>query len=117
MADFKLITNVVKISTQSVNPINPIPKGVDEAWLAEDIDIVLGNNFLTTPIIIDFSYSVPSVMEYTLRGDASDNYIEFEKGDELQGGQSLFIRVLNGDKLNFRAKTAGDLNRVIVGSP
>jgi len=116
MADFKLRNNVSRISPQSINPDTPVGKVVDEKWLASDIDIVLSNSLRTAPIIIDFSYSVSSVIEYTLRGDASGIYIPFES-DAIAGGQSRFIRVTDGDKLNFRAKQAGDLNRAIIGEP
>jgi len=116
MADFGLSNNVSKISSQSINPSTPVAKNGDEKWLAEDIDIVLSNSLRTAPIIIDFSYSISSVIEYTLRGDASQIYIPFES-DAIAGGQSRFIRVTNGDKLNFRAKLTGNLNRAIIGEP
>jgi len=117
MAEFKLRSNVSRISPQSVNPATPVAKNIDEKWLDSDIDIVISDSLRTSPIIIDFSYSVSSVIEYTLRGDASGIYIPFNDGSELTGGQSRFIRVSNGDKLNFRAKLAGDLNRAIIGEP
>ena len=117
MADFGLSNNVAKISSQSLNFDVPSPKNIDEKWLADDIDIVISNNLRIAPIIIDFSYSVASIIEYTLQGDAAGPYIAFNEGVELTGGQSRFIRVTNGDKLNFRAKLAGNLNRAIIGEP
>lgn len=117
MADFKLFNNVSRISSQSINPVAPVAKGIDEKWLTDDIDIVISDKLRTAPIIIDFSYSVASVIEYTLRGDTAGPYIPFNDGTELTGGQSRFIRVTNGDKLNFRAKQAGDLNRALIGEP
>jgi len=117
MADFGLSNNVSKISSQSINPPTPVAKGIDEKWFTDDIDIVISNALRTAPIIIDFSYSVSSVIEYTLRGDAIGPYIEFNDGNVVQGGQSRFIRVTNGDKLNFRAKQTGNLNRAIIGEP
>jgi len=117
MADFLLKNNVSKISSQSINPPTPVAKNADEKWLADDIDIVITGALRTAPIIIDFSYSVSSIIEYTLRGDATGPYIAFNDGNVVNGGQSRFIRVTNGDKLNFRAKSAGNLNRAIVGEP
>ena len=117
MADFVLKNNVSKISAQSINPATPVAKNVDEKWFTDDIDIVLSNSLRTAPIIIDFSYSIASIIEYTLRGDAVGPYIAFNDGNEIAGGQSRFIRVTDGDKLNFRAKIAGDLNRAIIGEP
>jgi len=117
MADFKLTNNVSKISPQSINPATPVGKIVDEKWLAEDIDIVISDSLRTAPIIIDFSYSVSSVIEYVLRGDATGAYIPFNDGNPVVGGQSRFIRVTNGDKVNFRAKQIGNLNRAIIGEP
>jgi len=117
MADFQLRNNVTKISAQSINPATPVAKGIDEKWLTDDIDIVISDSLRIAPIVIDFSYSVSSIIEYTLRGDATGPYIAFNDGVALTGGQSRFIRVTNGDKLNFRAKQAGDLNRAIIGEP
>lgn len=117
MADFKLTNNVSRISPQSINPATPVGKVIDEKWLADDIDIVISDSLRTAPIIIDFSYSVSSIIEYTLRGDATGPYIAFNDELPVVGGQSRFIRVTNGDKLNFRAKQIGDLNRAIIGEP
>ena len=113
MADFQLRNNVSKISAQSVLDIVDLP--VDTEWLTEDIDIVISNNLLIAPIIIDFSFSVPTIIEYTLDGGLT--FIALNNGVEVTGGQSRFIRVRNGDKLNFRAKTNGVLNRAIIGEP
>ncbi len=113
MADFGLSNNVAKISSQSIFSL--IAKNADEVWLVSAIDIVISNNLRVAPIIIDFSYSVPSIIEYTL--DNGVTFIAFNDGTELTGGQSRFIRVRNGDQLNFRAKLAGNLNRAIIGEP
>lgn len=113
MADFELRNNVSKISPQSIIVVTA--KGIDEEWLAEDIDIVISASLFTAPIIIDFSYSVSSVIEYTL--DGGTTFVAFNDGNAVVGGQSRFIRVRNGDKLNFRAKSAGNLNRAIIGEP
>jgi len=113
MADFKLSNNVSKISSQSILVVTL--KNVDEEWLVSDIDIVVSESLRIAPIIIDFSYSVASVIEYTL--DGGTTFIAFNEGVALTGGQSRFIRVRNGDQLNFRAKQAGNLNRAIIGEP
>ena len=121
MADFILKNNISKISSQSVLPANPIIGLVaNDKWFVDDIDIVISGPTTpdrTAPIIIDFSFSLPTIVEYTLLGDESGKYIELNDGEQLDGGQSRFIRVTDGDKLNFRAKTAGDLNRAILGEP
>lgn len=113
MADFKLFNNVSRISPQSIIVVTA--KNIDEEWLASDIDIVISASLFTAPIIIDFSYSVSSVVEYTLDGGLT--FVAFNDGNEVLGGQSRFIRVRNGDKLNFRAKQSGNLNRAIIGEP
>lgn len=113
MANFLLRNNISKISPQSIKVVTA--KNIDEEWLVSDIDIVLSSNTITAPVIIDFSYSTTSNIEYTL--DGGTTFVAFNDGHALTGGQSRFIRVSNGDKLNFRAKLAGNLNRVLIGEP
>ena len=113
MADFGISSNISKISPDSILVVTA--KGVDEKWLLEDINIVTSNNLRITPIIIDFSYSLATVVEYTL--DGGTIWIALNNGGAVSGGQSRFIRVRNGDQLNFRAKISGDLNRAIIGEP
>jgi len=113
MADFVLKNNISKTSPQSI--LVPVAKGIDVEWFTADIDIVISGPNRTAPIIIDFSFSVPTIVEYTL--DSGVTFIELNDGDELTGGQSRFIRVTDGNQLNFRAKTGGTLNRALVGEP
>lgn len=115
MADFPLRNSIARISSQSVLAL--VAKVVDAKWFDDDIDIVISGPNRTAPIIIDFSYSVPTIVEYTLGGDDTGVYVALNDGLELTGGQSIFIRVTNGNQLNFRAKTNGDLNRALVGEP
>jgi len=113
MADFQLFNNVSRISSQSIKVVTA--KAGNEEWFAADIDIVISDSLRTAPIIIDFSYSVATVVEYTL--DSGVTFVAFNDGVEVTGGQSRFIRVSNGDQLNFRATQAGNLNRAIIGEP
>lgn len=113
MADFGISSNIAKISPQSILVVTA--KGIDEEWFADDIDIVVSNNLRITPIIIDFSYSTDTVVEYTL--DNGLTWVALNNGGAVSGGQSRFIRVRNGDQLNFRAKLGGNLNRAIIGEP
>ena len=91
-----------------------IAKGGNVEWFAEDITIDLSNAAIIAPIVVDFSYDVSSVIEYTL--DSGDKWIAFNSGDAVAGGQSLFIDVTTGVLVNFRAKTGGNLVRCIVSS-
>ncbi len=116
MADFALRNNISKISSQSILVIEA-GLVIDQKWFDEDIDIVLSNNLRIAPIIIDFAFSIPTIVEYTLGGDATGTYVQFNDGNPVTGGQSRFIRVTNGDKLNIRAQLAGDLIRAVVGEP
>ena len=95
--------------------ITPLARDADEEWLGEDITIVLSNANRIAAIVVDFSYDIASVIEYTL--DSGSNWVSFNQGSEVAGGQSRFIRVTNGNQLNFRAKTAGDVVRCIVAVP
>jgi len=48
--------------------------------------------------------------------DSGVNWIAFNNGDAVNGGQSRFIDVTSGVLVNFRAKTGGNLVRCIVSS-
>ncbi len=110
MVDFPINSNIFKIGDQIVTPV---AKGLDEQWFAEDITVLTSNSIRGTTIVVDFSFTVPSIVEYTL--DGGTTYVAFNSGDELFGGQSRYLRVTTGVTVNFRAKTAGTLNRCIVG--
>ncbi len=90
-------------------------KAGDAEWFTEDITIELSSSLRIAPIVVDFSYSVSSVIEYTL--NSGDTWNAFNNGSAIDGGQSLFIRVTDGDQVNFRATQAGNINRVVVSVP
>lgn len=89
----------------------PVVKIADAKWFANDIDIVCTGEFGVT-IIADFNFSVSSIIEITLDGTT---FAPINGGLPLDGRQSIYQRLLNGDKLNYRAKTAGSINRIVVG--
>ena len=90
-------------------------KGIDAEWFAEDITIDLSSSSVLATVVVDFSYDVSSIVEYTLNSGTTWN--EFNNGTAVKGGQSRFIRVTDGVLLNFRAKSAGNINRVVVSVP
>lgn len=111
MVDFPINTGIRKIADQIVSPIE---KGVDVEWFAEDITVLLSNVKILGTIVIDFAFDVPTIVEYTL--DSGTNWIAFNNGGEIIGGQSRFIDVTTEVQVNFRAKTNGNLIRCIVSS-
>ena len=90
-------------------------KAGNAEWFAEDITINLSNSVVIAPIVVDFSYDVSSVIEYTL--NSGTTWSAFNNGLAIDGGQSLFIRVTDGDQVNFRATIGGNINRVVVSVP
>jgi len=110
MVDFPIDTNIFKIGDQITTPI---AKGIDEDWFAEDITVLTSNANRGTTIVIDFSFSIAAIIEYTL--DGGTTFVEFNNGVAVQGGQSRYIRVTTGNAVNFRSKASGTLNRCIVG--
>jgi len=90
----------------------PAAKGADEEWFAEDIVVKTSDMMRGATIVIDFSYSVPTIIEYTL--DGGTTFVSFNQGLDVVGGQSRYLRVTSGVVVNFRAKQAGTLNRVVV---
>lgn len=113
MATFGINTGVRGISTDSLLVVTA--KNANEEWFAEDVTINLSNAAIIAPIVIDFSYTVSSVIEYTLNSGA--NWIAFNNGSAIDGGQSLYIRVTNGNLVNFRAAQAGSVIRAVVSVP
>ena len=111
MVDFVINAGIRKIADSIVSPI---AKGTDVEWFAEDITILLSNTNVLGTIVVDFAFDVSTVVEYTL--DDGANFIAFNNGEEVVGGQSRFIDVTDGVIVNFRAKTGGTLIRCIVSS-
>ena len=111
MVDFPINTGIRKIGDQITTPI---ARGIDEEWFDEDITVLLSNTNILATIVVDFAFDVSSIVEYTLDGGA--NFIAFNQGLEVSGGQSRFIDVTDGVVVNFRAKTTGTLIRCIVSS-
>lgn len=116
MADYPVDSGVQITADPKI--LTPTAKAGNEEWLAEDITILLSNANRIAAIVVDFSYSVTSVVEYTLNaGDVTPVFVAFNQGNPLTGGQSRFIRVTTGVQLNFRATQAGNVNRCIVSIP
>lgn len=111
MVDFPINTGIRKIGDQITTPV---AKGIDVEWFTEDITILLSNTDILGTIVVDFAFDVSTVVEYTL--DSGTNWIAFNNGDPVVGGQSRFIDVTDGVIVNFRAKTGGNLVRCIVSS-
>lgn len=111
MVDFKIDTGIRKIGDLL---IDPIVFNADEEWLAEDLTVLLSSTDVLATLVIDFAFNTLSVVEYTL--DSGANWIAFNNGDPVVGGQSRFIDVTTGLLVNFRAKDSGTLVRCIVSS-
>lgn len=111
MVEFPLRNNIFEIAEKAV----PGAKGSNEAWFAEDVEIKTSNDFKGGIIVVDFSLDVSAIVEYTLGGQASGPWVALNNGVAVAGGQSRYIRVENGDLVNFRAVLAGTLNRAIIG--
>ena len=111
MVDFPIITGIRNIGDQIVSPI---AKGTDVEWFTEDITVLLSDVNILATLVVDFAFDVSTVVEYTL--DSGTNWIAFNNGDAVTGGQSRFIDVTTGVLVNFRAKTGGNLVRCIVSS-
>ncbi len=110
MVDFPININIFVVGARLTTPT---AKGIDEEWFAEDIVPLTSNSMRGATIVIDFSYSIPTIVEYTLDGGAT--FVPFNQGVAVMGGQSRYLRVTSGVQLNFRAKLAGTLNRAVVG--
>jgi len=113
MVDFPIDTGIRKIADSI---LTLIAKGANVEWFDIDITILLSNTNILGTIVVDFAYSVPSIVEYNLNNRDANTWIAFNQGDPVTGGQSRFIDVTTGNEVNFRATQPGDLIRCIVSS-
>ena len=111
MVDFPINVGIRKIGDKI---ITPIAKGTDVEWFAADIIPLLSSVNVLATLVVDFAFDVSTIVEYTL--DGGSNFIAFNSGEPVVGGQSRFIDVTTGVQVNFRAKTGGTLIRCIVSS-
>ncbi len=110
MVDFPIDTGIRKIGDSTT----ATGLAVDEVWFTTPITVLLSNTNILATIVVDFAFSVPTIVEFTL--DDGVNFIAFNQGLAVTGGQSRFIDVVTDSVVNFRAKTGGDLIRCIVSS-
>ena len=116
MSDYP-INSGVQITAEPKITI-PTGKGAAVDWFDESIVIQLSSPDRIAAIVVDFSYSLASVIQYTLNGDAGTPvWVPFNNGVALSGGQSRFIRVTDGNQLNFRGLVGATVNRCIVSIP
>ena len=108
MVTYRLRNNVFPI----IDTATPGARIADAVWLAVDATLNTSNANRGATVIVDFAYDISSIVEFTLDGST---WIAFNNGVAVGGGQSRFIRVENGDTINFRAKTAGNLTRCVLG--
>ncbi len=111
MVDFPIDVGIRKIADSI---LTPLPRTSNQEWFAEDITVLLSSTDRLATLVVDFAFSVPTVVEYTL--DGGSNFIAFNNGVAVVGGQSRFIDVTTGVQVNFRAFIAGNLIRCIVSS-
>ena len=81
MVDFPIDTGIRKIADQITTPI---AKDADEEWFAADITVLLSNTNRLATLVVDFAFSVSTIVEYTL--DDGANFIAFNNGDPVEYG-------------------------------
>ncbi len=115
MADYPIITGVVITASPKIT--SPTARDANAEWFLAEDDVVtlLSNVNRLARVTVTFSYSISTVVEYTL--DSGTTWVAFNNGDAVVGGQERFISVTTGNMLNFRATLAGTLNRCIVSVP
>ncbi len=110
MVKFNITSNVHKIidvaEFSSILTIN-------QEWFDEYIEITTSSNKVGGILVYDFDFSESATVQATLDGGLSYNSIN--EGSPVTGRQSRYIRVKNGDKLNFRSPDPVTLKRVVVG--
>lgn len=113
MVVFPINTGIRKIGDQVLAPGLVV---ANAKWFLEDITIKLSNPNVIGTVVIDFSVNTSVIVEYTLDGGGEFNWIAFNNGETVNGGQSRFIDVTDGNKVNFRSSEDTRLVRCIVSS-
>lgn len=113
MVDFPINTGIRKIADKIITRTTRNGMAV---WLTEDITIILSNSNTIATIVVDFAFSVPTIVEYNLLAQDPNTWVAFNNGEEVVGGQSRFIDVTDGAIVNFRATKDGDFIRIVVSS-
>lgn len=108
---FALQRTVFKI----IDFISNESKNAVEEWFTDDIELSTSDTLVGGVIVLDFAYTVSSVIEYTL--DGGTVWIAINSAEAVSGGQSRYIRVSDGDLFNLRSQTAGIVLRCIIGEP
>lgn len=120
MVDFPIETGIRKIGNSILTPLVLDPQepwfndGTGPPGVGIPTTILLSNTNVLGTIVVDFAFDTPTVVEYTL--DGGGNFIAFNQGLPVTGGQSRFIDVTTGNLVNFRATLGGTLIRCIVSS-
>lgn len=109
MVNYSIFNFIFKI----IDSATPGSRGINAVWLSEAITFNVHGANQGATVKIDFAYDISSIIEYTL--DNGLTWIQLNDGAAISGGQSISLRVQDGDQLNLRAKTAGNLTRCIVG--
>lgn len=109
MVNYSILNYIFKIIATAV----PGARLADAVWLAEAITFDTHGASQGATVQIDFAYDVASIIEYTL--DDGTTWIALNDGVAITGGQSIPLRIADGDQLNLRAKQGGDIVRCIVG--
>lgn len=113
MVLFPIKTGIRKIADKNLTPQMGLI--ANTPWLAEDITIKLSSPDVLGTIVVDFGTTVNAVVaEYTL--DGGSNFVAFNNGDTVLGGQSRFIDVTDGNVVNFRSQQLMNLIRIVVSS-
>ena len=111
MVTFPIDTGIRKVADSI---LTPLARDSLEEWFSEDITVLLSKTDVLATLVVDFAFSVSSLVQFTLDGGA--NFISFNNGEAVVGGQSRFIDVTTGVQVNFRAIAGGTLIRCIVSS-
>ena len=111
MVDFPISTGIRRIADKITSSVE---MAIEVPWFTTPITILLSSVDVISTIIIDFSFDTESVIEYTLNDGI--NWQSFDNEQLIKGGQIRFLDVISGNKINFRAKTEGNLIYCIVSS-
>lgn len=111
MVNFPIDTGIRKVADSI---LTPLARNSFEEWFSEDITVLLSKTDVLATLVVDFAYSISSLVQFTL--DSGTNWISFNNGEAVVGGQSRFIDVTTGVQVNFRAQQSGTLVRCIVSS-
>ncbi len=113
-----MVTTTIQTNVREIiDSVFNLTRTEDQEILSEPIIIKMSPN-MAGYIVLDLSHSVSTIFEVSFNADESEEldkiWAPINENVAVTGLQNRFIGVKSGDAVNFRAKAAGTVQRLVV---